>query len=129
MGGTNSSEIIEELREAQLTTDEDEKDEKLKKIFAKADKNNSQFLEENEAKKFFGQLYDYLTKTKFIDVGGGLDKKTVINTWIGYYDKNKDGKLEYSEFVKTLDLMWGLQSTVRREVYRRRLRDSGVGKR
>eukprot|EP01123_Difflugia_compressa_P007823 TRINITY_DN217_c1_g1_i1.p1 TRINITY_DN217_c1_g1~~TRINITY_DN217_c1_g1_i1.p1 ORF type:complete len:273 (-),score=69.53 TRINITY_DN217_c1_g1_i1:65-808(-) len=109
MGGAESTSIIKEMETAQMETDPTTKDKILKTIYDRADKNKSGFLEQDEAKKFFGQLYDYLTNKRYIDVGGGVDRKTVLKTWMDHYDRDKNGKIDYSEFVRVLDLMWGLK--------------------
>jgi len=111
MGVGDSNLIIKDLETAQSCQSPQEKEQILRSIYGKADKNNSGFLEAEEAKKFFGQLHSYLTNKKYIDVGGGIEKKVVVDTWMNYYDTNKDGKIEFSEFVKVLDLMWGLKAT------------------
>jgi len=110
MGLGDSTLIIKDMELAQCATNKQEKEQILKSIYDKADKNKSGFLEADEAKTFFGQLYDYLTNKKYIDVGGDIDKKVVIDTWMKHYDKNHDGKLEFNEFIKVLDLMWGLKA-------------------
>jgi len=110
MGLGDSTLVIKDMELAQSAASTKEKEQILRSIYDKADKNKSGFLENEEAKIFFGQLYDYLTNKKYIDVGGGIDKKVVVETWMKHYDKNHDGKLEFNEFVKVLDLMWGLKA-------------------
>eukprot|EP01124_Arcella_intermedia_P005569 TRINITY_DN132_c0_g1_i1.p1 TRINITY_DN132_c0_g1~~TRINITY_DN132_c0_g1_i1.p1 ORF type:complete len:198 (-),score=47.95 TRINITY_DN132_c0_g1_i1:15-608(-) len=111
--GSNTSSLGKDLERAQLAANGEETEQILKDLFAKADKNNSGYLEKDEAHAFFAQVYNYLSKKRYINMGA--EKKVVIDKWMSHYDKNGDGRLEYPEFKRALDLMAGLRGKVAEE--------------
>jgi len=79
----------------------------LQELWNKADKDKSGYLDNSEAKEFFGSLYDYLKKNDKEKLND-TKKKDCIQRWINDYDKNGDGLLHKNDFDSSLIHILGL---------------------
>jgi len=66
-------------------------------IFKKCDINGDGHLDKNEATIFFGTIFDALYKKG--------NKYEMINEWITHFDKDKNGTLDYQEFVQAVTIL------------------------
>jgi len=77
----------------------------IKDMWIKFDADHSGFLEKEEGRLFFSDLYDYLKENFDENVSQaktGLNKEGTIQLWHNHFDTQPDGKISFDEFKEVL---------------------------
>jgi Ca2+-binding EF-hand superfamily protein len=88
----SASSILTTLQKNSLAGKDTEKD--LGALWKKYDKDSSGWLENDEAVRFFGEVYDWLNASS----SQQTDKQATVADWILSFDANGDGKISWKEF-------------------------------